>query len=218
MNENRQVVVCFNSMSQTCRPGVFEVAGSQRPHMADLVYFFWRQWTDWCRSPAGRSQSWSQSTSSSTAEIKTSHLMCEHRMGSRVGGWRGGGATTVAETLSWLTSPSLVNFLPHRMLLSSNSSLFASCGLMDENHVQCKHVVRWYQTMKQQSCCVTCSPVVVVKLSPQHGKPLVLVHRRQPICAWWGEELIRRSGKTTRLNTPKLNKLILEWVVQKKFF
>lgn len=29
----------------------------------------------------------------------------------------------------WLTSPSLVSFLPHLMLHSSNSSLFASCGL-----------------------------------------------------------------------------------------
>lgn len=35
-----------------------------------------------------------------------------------------------------LTSPSLVSFLPHLMLLSSNSSLFASWGLMTDRCIQ----------------------------------------------------------------------------------
>lgn len=78
-------------MSQTCKPSVFEVVGSQRPRMADLMYFFWRRWSDLCRSPVGRSQSWSRSTSSSTAGLK-------HHITLNVWTQGGGGGVTAAAT------------------------------------------------------------------------------------------------------------------------
>lgn len=78
-----------------------------------------------------------------------------------------------------LTSPSLVSFRPHLMLLSSNSSLFASCGLKAE---RCIHIVFSLSVVTSnnpvtlQSFSVRCSPIIVVEFCAEHREPLVFVH------------------------------------------
>lgn len=52
----------------------------------------------------------------------------------------------------WLTSPSLVSFLPHLILLSSNSSLLASWGLMMEIRVLSSEQHQNQITSKQLLC------------------------------------------------------------------
>lgn len=141
---------CLQRGTLTCMLDASEAADSQLPHMAGSVYSSWTLWSGWCRSPAGQSQSWSLSNANSTENIKLKHSLLWCFV------WSSYGVIDVLipqRLIVWLTSPSLVSFLPHRMLPDWNSSLLASCGLQTQQALLYKRKDIFSHWKSQNECC-----------------------------------------------------------------
>ena len=161
---------CLQRGTLTCMLDASEAADSQLPHMAGSVYSSWTLWSGWCRSPAGQSQSWSLFNANSTENIKLKHSLLWCFV------WSSYSVIDVLITqrlIVWLTSPSLVSFLPHRILLDSNSSLLASCGLQTHNNTRLTIQAKiYFQSLKITEWMLSWSDVAGLELQ---FSPIVIV-------------------------------------------